>query len=563
MRHDNPLYPARMTLIASRYQLLKKIASGGMAEVWLAEQRGPGSFMRRVVVKTIHKHLVENQSLVTAFADEARLAGLLHHPHIVRVEDYGEHDHRPFLVMEYLEGHNLKQLASLANGQDTTLPRRLILQMGIQVAEALRYAHQLSDEHGAPLRVVHRDVSPQNIMLSPNGTAKLVDFGIARAASNEGQTQTGTLKGKLAYLSPEQASGQKDIDHRSDQFSLGVVLWELLIGSRLFASDSDVGTLKRVAFGDIPSLALFGRDFPGSLTNTIDRSLRRDRNDRFTDCAEFAKALRVSLSELGGAFADTDYHAWLAKIAGNLSVPKPLPLLDEDAVQRTESVPAVPAQPEPLGSVLSRHELLDEPAEETLMMPVFPSSGNLSEEATQIAMEQVLEEDADAATRVSLRVVGTRTSPSYEHAEAAERIQAPAKGQGKFLLWLLFAALTGVVAVVGFESSERAASEPPAQPPPAVLPESLQRTDQLSKADFDAYVEESRSSLNPCFAKHSKVQQKCVLEITIRSSGKPLSVELRPAKPKLRLCIRNVITKSWRFPSFRGRSVQHQIHLEP
>ena len=391
--------------------------------------------------------------------------------------------------MEYLEGWPPAQLASL--GPDDA-PGRLAPDGGRSRGAPLR--PPTVRQHGAAGRAPRRQPSEH----CHQWDAKLVDFGIARREQRRADAD-GDAQGPRC-LTPTASGGYRP---RSASSPWGC-LWSCS-SARLFASDSDVGTLKRVAFGDIPSLALFGRDFPGSLTNTIDRSLRRDRNDRFTDCAEFAKALRVSLSELGGAFADTDYHAWLAKIAGNLSVPKPLPLLDEDAVQRTESVPAVPAQPEPLGSVLSRHELLDEPAEETLMMPVFPSSSDLSEEATQIAMEQVLEEDADAATRVSLRVVGTRTSPSYEHAEAAERIQAPAKGQGKFLLWLLFAALTGVVAVVGFESSERAASAPPAQPPPAVLPESLQRTDQLSKADFDAYVEESRSSLNPCFAKHSKV----------------------------------------------------------
>ena len=194
MRHDNPLYPARMTLIASRYQLLKKIASGGMAEVWLAEQRGR-------VLHAPCRGEDDPQTLSRESEPGHRLRRrgtprrALHHPYIVRVEDYGEHDHRPFLVMEYLEGHNLKQLASLANGQDTTLPRRLT-QMGIQVAGSSMPTNRPTDEHGV-LRVVHRDVSPQNIMLSPNGTAKLVDFGIA-PASNEGQTQTGTLKGKLA-----------------------------------------------------------------------------------------------------------------------------------------------------------------------------------------------------------------------------------------------------------------------------------------------------------------------------------------------------------------------------
>ena len=164
-----------MTLLASRYHLLRKLASGGMAEVWLGEQRGPGTFVRRMVVKTIHGHLAEDSDLVTAFADEARLAGLLSHPPIVRVEAFGEHVGRPFLVMAYVEGHTLKQLAALANGLDERMPERLILQIGIQVAGALNYAHGLCAENGEPLQVVHRDVSPQNVMITPEGTAKLLD----------------------------------------------------------------------------------------------------------------------------------------------------------------------------------------------------------------------------------------------------------------------------------------------------------------------------------------------------------------------------------------------------
>ena len=536
-----------MTLIASRYHLLKKLASGGMAEVWLAEQRGPGSFLRRVVVKTIHKHLIEDSNLVTAFADEARLAALLHHPYIVRVEDYGEHDERPFLVMEYLEGHNLKQLASLANGQDAILPERLIVQLGIQVAEALRYAHQLKSDQGQPLQVVHRDVSPQNIMLSPSGSAKLVDFGIARAASNEGETRTGTLKGKLAYLSPEQASGKKGIDHRSDQFSLGVVLWELLIGSRLFASDSDVGTLKRVAFGDIPSLALYGQNFSQSLIQTIDRSLSRERSDRFNDCSEFAQALRVCLSELGGSFTDSDYRAWLAQIAGHLSVPKPLPLLSEEAVQRTESVPAIEAHNPAMEAMLKAHEVQDQAPDETVLMPSFRSGSNLSEEATQIS-STLAQMEVDQPTRVSLRVVGTQTRPSLSPSDAQDEVgHQPTPNQSKILLWLLISALVGVAFVIMLGTHEDSVerSESPAVLP-AGLTHKLERKDQLSRADFLEVIDGNRALLNGCLMRFGTPDIEPLIEMSIRSSGKPTSVQVGSARPKLSRCLKRAL-KSLKF----------------
>ncbi len=555
---------AAMTVIASRYHLLRKLASGGMAEVWLAEQRGPGSFARRVVVKTIHAHLAEQKDLVTAFADEARLAGLLHHPHIVRVEDYGEHEGRPFLVMEHLQGHNLKQLATLANGQETTLPDRLTLQLGIQVAEALRYAHQLSDDQGVPLRVVHRDVSPQNIMLTPNGAAKLVDFGIARAATNQGETQTGTLKGKLAYLSPEQAAGKKDIDHRSDQFSLGVVLWELLVGSRLFASDSDVGTLKRVAFGDIPSLALYGGKFPRPLIQAIDRALSRDRVDRFVDCTEFAKALRVCLSELGGAYSDTDYRTWLAKIAGNLSVPKPLPLLADEAVQRTESVPALMPHNPALDPTLLRPALTDDqtlesqamnPLEEPPLMAPVPG-----EEITQISAT-VPDIEQDLPTRVSVKVVGTTTHPSMASKAPISKPPTPTAGQSKLLLSLLVAALAGVGLFVVFEASQQDANktiDAPTVPTNNRLENRLEQRQQLSREAFLAVVEANKSDLDRCKTRHGHSASAPSVELTIRSSGKPVAVQVAAARPKLGNCLKKVI-KAWRFPAFRGQSVTHRF----
>ena len=330
----------------------------------------------------------------------------------------------------------------------------------------------------------------------------------------------------------------------------------------MFASDSDVGTLKRVAFGDIPSLALYGQHFPTRLIHTIDRSLKRERQDRFADCGEFAGELRACLSEIGGAFADTDYHAWLARIAGHLSVPKPLPLLSEDAVQRTESVPAVAAHTQEVDAMLKSHEVRDEPQDETVLMPAFPSTSDLSEEATQISRISPNTDD-DLPTRVSLRVVGTKTRPSVAGFEPVAEPMMHSKGQGRLLIWLVLAAIIGVAAVFGLDSNSPSDVTSVSPAPSQDLHQALTHNDQLSKEDFTNFVETHRSTLNPCFARHAREQKKRLLEITIRNSGKPISVEIRPAKPKFRLCVRKVITKSWKFPSFRGRSIQHRTQLNP
>ncbi len=273
--------------------------------------------------------------------------------------------------------------------------------------------------------------------------------------------------------------------------------------------------------------------------------------------------MRTCLSEIGGAFADTDYHAWLARIAGHLSVPKPLPLLSEDAVLRTESVPALAAHKQEAEAMLKAHEVRDDPQDETVLMPVFSSASDLSEEVTQIS-GVIPNSDADLPTRVSLRVVGTKTTPSVSNAEPVSSHMSPSKGQGRLLIWLVLAAITGVAVVFGLKASPSSESPTAEQPtPPHALHDALQRNDQLSKKDFDNYVEKNRSSLNPCFARHTTEQKKRVLEITIRNSGKPASVEIHPAKPKFRLCVTKIIKKSWKFPSFRGRSVQHRTYLNP
>ncbi len=207
-------------LIAGRYQLIEPLGQGGMAEVFLAEQSGPRGFVRQVVLKRMRAHLTKDKSFVLNFEDEARLAALLQHPNIVRTEDFGEHDGQLFMVLEHVHGDDLSCLARVTHGADQALPLNLVLQVGVDIADALEHAHKQVDSSGNPLQVVHRDVSPQNIMVTDKGQGKLLDFGIARASINQEQTKAKEVKGKIAYFSPEQARGG-DLDGRCDQFALG------------------------------------------------------------------------------------------------------------------------------------------------------------------------------------------------------------------------------------------------------------------------------------------------------------------------------------------------------
>ena len=207
-----------------RYQLMDRLGAGGMAEVWLADQTGPRGFRRRCVVKRIHNHLNAQEDFVARFEDEARLAAMLRHPNIVRVEDFGEEDGTLFMALEYIEGWEFADLLRRGSKSGKKIPDVLALDVIIQIAEALDYAHALRDQSGQRLRIVHRDVSPQNILIERGtGAAKLLDFGIASAESNLHETQAGLIKGKIAYFSPEQARGDA-LDGRTDLYALGLVL---------------------------------------------------------------------------------------------------------------------------------------------------------------------------------------------------------------------------------------------------------------------------------------------------------------------------------------------------
>jgi len=312
-----------------------------MAEVWLAEQVGPRDFVRRTVLKRIHAHLADDQKFVRAFEDEARLAARLQHPNIVRIEDFGEDAGSLFLVMEYVGRWDLRSLVNQAQGAGFPLPVNLVLQLGAQIADALHYAHHFCDEQGAPLQIVHRDVSPQNIMLTDAGQAKLLDFGIAKAASNRDKTRTGMLKGKLAYLSPEQATGEP-VDGRTDQYALGIVLYELLARARLFAADSEISTFRKVSAAEVPNLHNLCPELPLSVADTISKALQRRPEDRYPDARAFARKLEALTPTVGGAFGPDHFAQFIRRLESSDSLPDALPYLSETRVSRALSkVPEV------------------------------------------------------------------------------------------------------------------------------------------------------------------------------------------------------------------------------
>ncbi len=280
-----------------RYELIGEIAAGGMASVFLARAAGVAGFQRFFAIKRLHPHLADEQEFIDMFLDEARLAAGIHHPNVVPILEVGTTDAGYYLVMDYIEGDTLSGVLSRAAAVDG-LPRPIALRVLLDALHGLHAAHELTDQHGHPVDLVHRDCSPQNILVGIDGSSRLTDFGVARASSRLSTTRSATVKGKLAYLSPEQATG-RDLDRRSDLFGMGVILWEVLAGRRLFRADTDGATLSRILVEPIPSLAEHAPDLPVQVADVVMKALARDPADRYATAADMADALEQVVRDTG------------------------------------------------------------------------------------------------------------------------------------------------------------------------------------------------------------------------------------------------------------------------
>jgi serine/threonine protein kinase len=272
-----------------KYRRIVELGRGGMATVYLAAMRGPQSFTKLVVVKELKPELAVEASFRTMFLDEARTAARLNHPNVVQTYEVGEEEDGAYvIVMEYLEGQPLNRVRNqIARGEHLFAAQ---LQIVSDVLSGLEYAHEATDFDGTPLRIVHRDISPHNIFITYSGEVKIVDFGIAKASDSSNSTSTGTLKGKLAYMPPEQATGER-VDGRADVFSVGVVLWEAVAQRRLWQGLPDVAILSRLMTGEIPSLAKCKEGLAPELEAIVMRSLAPLPANRYPNAATFRREL--------------------------------------------------------------------------------------------------------------------------------------------------------------------------------------------------------------------------------------------------------------------------------
>lgn len=270
-----------------RYTLAKRLGAGGMGEVFLAHA---GSDSTPIVVKRILPHLTENQRFLRLFLDETRIASRLHHPNIVRILELGEVNGTWYVAMEHVDGKDLRELLKRLREQGHHMPLEIAVAIAIEMARGLEYAHNATDAQGRHLKIVHRDVSPHNILVSRKGEVKLIDFGVAKAANKSVHTATGILKGKFPYMAPEQAHARA-VDARTDVFALGIVLWEMVAARYLFRGKTDAVTLRLVRECEVPAPSSLRDDVPAALDKVILKALRKDPKDRFQSALAFREAL--------------------------------------------------------------------------------------------------------------------------------------------------------------------------------------------------------------------------------------------------------------------------------
>lgn len=337
-----------------RYSLHAELASGGMATVYLARLNGPVGFGRTVAIKRLHPHLARDPNFVAMFLDEARLAARVQHPNVVTTLDVVASDRELFLVMDYIRGESLGLLTRLVKKSKATIPIPIAARILIDMLMGLHAAHEATNEKGEPLGIVHRDVSPQNVIVGADGVSRVLDFGVAKAASRLQTTREGQLKGKIPYMPPEQLNGE--VSQRTDVYAAGVVIWETLTCTRLFKGETEAQVLHMIMTAPIPQPSSVNPEVPGPLDRVVLKALQKNPNDRYQTARELAEAIDACVRpastmqvaewlEKTAASSLAMRNKVVAEIESGASTPdKPLMEMLEEASRPSRDIPSLQAE---------------------------------------------------------------------------------------------------------------------------------------------------------------------------------------------------------------------------
>lgn len=296
-----------------RYRVLQRIAAGGMAEVFRAESAGVEGFKKTVAIKRVLPHLAEKKQFIGMFLDEARLSAHLSHSNCVQVFDIGMGDNTYFIVMEFVDGADLKALIEHQKKLNKPFPVQQACLICLKICEGLSYAHECRDSKGRELHIVHRDMSPPNVLITRYGEVKIVDFGLAKANSQLEKSEPGIIKGKFGYLSPEAAQGYP-VDHRTDVFAVGIILWEMLAGRRLFLGDTDLDTVRQVQAANIPPISQFNPYCNRDVEAVLAKALARDPDQRYASARKLGRDLSALMFSDGRGASSFDIADMLAPV---------------------------------------------------------------------------------------------------------------------------------------------------------------------------------------------------------------------------------------------------------
>ena len=301
-----------------RYRVVERIAAGGMAEVYRGESAGIEGFRKKVAIKRVLPKLSQNREFIHMFLDEARLCAYLSHSKCVQVFDIGQAAGAHFIVMEFVDGADLQGVMEYLQRHEHQMPVEVACLITMHVCEGLAYAHDACDHLGQPLSIVHRDISPHNVLMTRHGEVKLVDFGLAKASSHLTADEEDVVKGKFGYLAPEVTLG-KGADRRVDIFAAGILLWEMLAGRLLFKGETDLETFKQVQATVVPDMRQIRADVGDDLARVISKSLARDADQRYLQAGDFARDLAIVLDRLGKPVTYQDIAKLVVATAGERS----------------------------------------------------------------------------------------------------------------------------------------------------------------------------------------------------------------------------------------------------
>ncbi|HEY5951962.1 MAG TPA: serine/threonine-protein kinase [Kofleriaceae bacterium] len=346
--------PAEVGNAANSYEILAKLAMGGMAEIFLARGASTAGVERYVVLKRVLRHRASDVHFVEMFLDEARLAAQLQHPNIAQVYDIGKLGDSYFFTMEYVHGETVRTLLARSHGLRRHIPISSVLSIIAGAAAGLQHAHERKGFDGRHLGIVHRDVSPSNLMVGYEGTVKVVDFGVAKAAHRSTETQSGTVKGKISYMSPEQCKGA-EIDRRSDLFSLGIVMWEVLTTEKLFRRTSDFEAMQAIVHDEVPPPSQLRPDVPPELDHIVGRLLAKDPAQRFQTADELHEAIEHAAVRTGSALSAASLGRYMRELFGQ----RPEPWIELQAAEQHPEPFTVTSEPIPANLALSPAEEFD------------------------------------------------------------------------------------------------------------------------------------------------------------------------------------------------------------